>query len=86
MSLPTQAGTPLVQELLYITPAHLLQHEVPLSSSTDQEQMYTPSSTHGIVQQRPLEEENIQYHGNMYSEFVNVQHDFGSTLSNLDSS
>ncbi|XP_076087246.1 uncharacterized protein LOC143057747 [Mytilus galloprovincialis] len=86
MSLPTQAGTPLVQELLYITPDHLLQHEVPLSSSTDQEKMFTPSSTHDIVQQRPLEEENIQYHGNMYSEFVNVQHDFGSTLSNLDSS
>ncbi|CAC5359550.1 unnamed protein product [Mytilus coruscus] len=81
MSLPTQADTSLVQEHLYITPGHLLQHEVPLSSSTEQVQMYIPSSTHDIVQQRPLEVENIQYHENIHSEFVNVQHDFGSALN-----
>lgn len=86
MSYSTQADTSLVQEQSYITPDHLLQHEVPLSSPTEEVQMYIPSSTHEIVQQRPYEVDNIQYHGNNYSQFINIQHDFGSTLSNLDSS
>lgn len=86
MSYSTQADTQLVQEQSYITPDHLLQHEVPLSSPTEEVQMYISSSTHEIVQQRPYEVDNIQYHGNNYSEFINIQHDFGSTLSNLDSS
>ncbi|OPL32994.1 hypothetical protein AM593_08485, partial [Mytilus galloprovincialis] len=80
LSTVTEADTSPVQEQSYITPDHILQHEVPLSSSTEQVQMYTPSSTHEIIQQRPLDVENIQYYENNYSELVNVQHEFGSTL------
>ncbi|XP_052082204.1 uncharacterized protein LOC127719890 [Mytilus californianus] len=81
MTLMTPADTLQIQRHLHLTTGHLVHHQVPLSSPPEPVQTYTPPSTYAMVQQRHLEGENIQYNQNVQSDFVDVQHDFGSTLS-----